>query len=1050
MAKNCDHTFLTQHAGTEQSERLKKALLPENFKLNDFSIAEWMEFAFKFANEVNYFATDNPDSPSGNWESFFIAEDEIKSFVESLEDSNGLTPHLTLFVSFLKLLEFTKNRFNKITQRHLDFYYGEILKIQKKAAVEDQVHLIFELAKNVTEALIVAETKAEAGKDAIGKRMQYATEEELVVNKTSIGSLKSIYHHRKKNNLNPDERNGLFAATVANSLDGKGEGFKDDPSWLPFGYPTFFKPELPLDTPDIGFAVAAPTLLLKEGRRLVKFKFTMKKNVGNTDLTKLLDCIEIYATGEKAWLGPYKASASIQSGYTSSVSGKNIQLSLEIDKTEESIVPYNEEVHLENFNTNEPMFKFVVKTQKPEHDEGYLFFTNVLKKPLRKINIDVLVEEATNLELSNDIGDLVADKPFYPFGTQPVKRSAFYVGHQEAFGKNWDEITVNASWLNTPDSFKDHYIAYRRDDGNFNLSPQLYYQTLYHDYDPIAKKYTPVGGTSEIKSVTNSSNNIYVTGDDYFTAKVTINNEETNSTVDSEFELFTKAGDIYETELVVPNNNYTTGENGPVKLSLNQSFLHSLFPKVYALALTNDEDTMLPNEPYTPMVETISLNYSASQELVYSGNGTTTENLEAIEMFHIHPFGNAKNSKTLVPEYCQGGSLYIGLEGAEALQNVSILFQLLEGTENPLAESFAVNERIEWAFLCDNEWKTLDSLNLLGNSTDNFLKTGIVSVKIPKEANNDNTLLPDGYTWLRAKSDKSFDAVCKIIDLHAQVATASFIDQENDLSHLENGLEAGTISKLTERLALVKKIEQPYHSFGGQPEESDNGYYKRVSERIRHRDRAINLWDYEHLILEEFKDVYKVKCLNHTKGDNFHAPGHVSLIVIPDIVNNNAFDIYQPRVSTAKRNEVQNYVNGLNTFFVEAEVINPDYEEIEITTDVKFRKGYDENYYTGQLEEDIKKYLSPWAFEETNDITFGITFHRSKIIDYLEQLPYVDFLDNVEVKHRISPLAPYKNKVNVLPSNPKAILVSAKKHHITPIESKCANPVSKTNTPCLS
>ncbi|HBC05082.1 MAG TPA: phage baseplate protein, partial [Aequorivita sp.] len=243
-----------------------------------------------------------------------------------------------------------------------------------------------------------------------------------------------------------------------------------------------------------------------------------------------------------------------------------------------------------------------------------------------------------------------------------------------------------------------------------------------------------------------------------------------------------------------------------------------------------------------------------------------------------------------------------------------------------LAEPFSSSEKISWSVLSNNSWMELTSDYLLGNTTDNFLKTGIVTITIPREATENNTLLPSGMVWLRAKSPKSFDAVCRFINVHAQVITATFVNNGNELSHLNNGLPAETISKLTERDSAIKSVLQPYNSFGGKPEESDESYYRRVSERIRHRDRAISLWDYEHLILEKFPEVYKVKCLNHTKDNDFHAPGNVAIVVIPDIKNNNAFDIFQPRLSTAKRNEIQNYINELNTFFVSAEIINPDYE----------------------------------------------------------------------------------------------------------------------------
>src|SRR5690606_4534048 len=130
----------------------------------------------------------------------------------------------------------------------------------KKAPVADSVHLIFELAKNFSESKVDEHTLLEAGKDGLGERIQFATDKEVVINKAKIAEIKSVYHHRKANNLNPNEFNGLFAAPIVNSADGNGESFKNDANWLPFGYPSHFKPSIPLETPTLGFAIAAPTL----------------------------------------------------------------------------------------------------------------------------------------------------------------------------------------------------------------------------------------------------------------------------------------------------------------------------------------------------------------------------------------------------------------------------------------------------------------------------------------------------------------------------------------------------------------------------------------------------------------------------------------------------------------------------------------------------------------------------------------------------------------------------------------------------------------------
>jgi diaminopimelate epimerase len=52
---------------------------------------------------------------------------------------------------------------------------------------------------------------------------------------------------------------------------------------------------------------------------------------------------------------------------------------------------------------------------------------------------------------------------------------------------------------------------------------------------------------------------------------------------------------------------------------------------------------------------------------------------------------------------------------------------------------------------------------------------------------------------------------------------------------------------------------------------------------LRHKNRAITIWDYEHIILQKFPEIHKVKCLNHSKTEikndkevnSFLSPGNV-------------------------------------------------------------------------------------------------------------------------------------------------------------------------------
>lgn len=1061
---NCGKEIALTREGTDQEQRYIEALSPGSVKLNNFSLKEWMQFAYRFAAHVNYFGISDDTSPAGNWEEFFKKDEEIEAFLESVGKGSEISPHLALFVAFVQMLELTKNRFNKLTWRHLDFYYKNILKIEKLPPTPDKVHVIFELAKSSVEVKTEDGTDLDGGKDANGQKRIYETEGEFVANKMKVAQLRNVY--------NDHDNSKIKAAENAASFDGLGGDFPDDDiKWWPFGH--YNAPDYP-ELPDahLGFALASEVLQMKEGERNVRLTIEFNNAPASFPVSMLTENIEIYCSGEKDWLGPFKVQAQVteEDGsaiYSSglNVATKKLTLAFQIPKDEKPVVAYNPEIHGENFEAGLPVCRVLIQT---ENEDGHTLYRRLVEKEIKTITVDIDVRRIESLELESDIGTLNAAKPFYPFGTQPVKRSNFYMGYSELFKKEWETFDIEIGWKNTPeklgsyDAFVDLYFAYRTDylfqasssgylDGIF-LSEALALQIM------AKKKEDPASQLKEaLKIVDNNPDNLIVTDNDYFKALIEIRNKEEWVTLPGKLTLFNEDGVGFSAGFSITNAGYETGKNGPARLSLDQSFLHELFPRIYALALASeDPNALIPNEPYTPLVETIRLNYTATA----SSDFTSTEEAfqeNALKVFHEHPFGQSEEHPFLknqlsflsaadkkiyaVPTYCKGGELYIGLENVLPQQQVSLLVQVLEGSENPEADSFVGKQKVEWSVLYSNEWKPLNSDYMVSNETDNFLKSGIVRFSIPKGANTDNTRLPSKLVWVKAKIHKNYDAVCKAIAIYAQAVLAGFTNNENELSHLEEGLEAETISKLVQRISTVKGVAQPFSSFGGVPLESDAKYYRRVSERLRHKNRTITLWDYEHIILQQFSGIHKVKCLNHTSETSFLAPGDVLVIVIPDIVNKNVFDIYQPRVSKALLNEVQDYINKLNSFHVNAVVRNPDYEEVTVNLKVKFYDGFDESFYKKQLNEDITRLLSPWAFERSAEIRFGVTLHRSTVINYIEKLGYVDYVADVKLQK-----GGETNTKSVSPESPKAILVSAKQHQISTDIKSCITKIETEET----
>jgi hypothetical protein len=67
---------------------------------------------------------------------------------------------------------------------------------------------------------------------------------------------------------------------------------------------------------------------------------------------------------------------------------------------------------------------------------------------------------------------------------------------------------------------------------------------------------------------------------------------------------------------------------------------------------------------------------------------------------------------------------------------------------------------------------------------------------------------------------------------------------------------------------------------------------------------------------------------------------------------------------------------------------------------VSFHSDFDPGFYSVILEEDIKRFLSPWAYEEGQDIAFGGKIHASEILAFIEGREYVDFVTDFELYHR--------------------------------------------------
>lgn len=893
-----------------------------------------------------------------------------KYLLETLEDFPTHTPHYALYLTFLKLFRVAQEHVNKFTDRHLSFYYKDILRLQLQTARPDQVHLLFELQKNIAQHLLKKDTVFKAGKNKAGQELFYALTDDIVVNKGKVKSIKSVLAE------NNTTYTTLYAAPISNSADGKGAALiTADKSWEPFGDPNSH------DTATIGFAVAHPVLFMKEGLRTVNLKFSFNSEPFPI-FQQLIDQFSIKITGAKGW-------HDVTADYAV-IFGDGLYINFSLPADAPPFAPYNEKIHQSHFDTGLPIVQFLVKNVKGENN----YISQFADSFVTGVDILVTVSGLKDVTLQNEVGPLDAAKPFQLFGPQPHMDSAFIIGSKEIFLKNhyapvsayvnieWDKVDKLAviSGNSSYTYFVNKVVttAYLEDGTWLETGTK---QTLFeHDSADDHTEYQ--GNTLHVRPY---------------------------QTITLDLPQFQNDADF------TPNQQYDiNSRNGFTKIIFRgpTDFGHGDYIKRFTKEALKGASANLPDEPYTPTVKALTLNYSVSAHVDLSLSTPESFSEQNGYFYHITPFGHAVQHRSILGATAtipmiqpnnNEGELYIGIEQFKAGQSLHLLFKVSEGSADP-----AYNRQpLQWSYLAaGNQWKTFDEY-AVSDQTNDLTKTGIIRFAVPATATDTNTLMGEQLFWIRGTAAVNTPAICNLIAIHAQAATAVLVDHHKSGLVYTDILPAGTIAKLLISDTAIKSIQQPYSSFGGRTKEPAAKFYNRVSERLRHKNRAITMWDYERLVLQQFPEIYKVKCINHTKinttgtGDNELCPGHVLVVPIPDLAGLNAINPLKPQTSIGTLEDIKKHLRRHTSPFVKLEVKNARFEEIQLDFKVKFLTD-DGAYYRDILIREIEQYLSPWAYGGTQEIEFGGKISKSKLLDFIEERSYVDYLTCFKMHHIVN------------------------------------------------
>ncbi len=641
---------------------------------------------------------------------------------------------------------------------------------------------------------------------------------------------------------------------------------------------------------------------------------------------------------------------------------------------------------------------------------------------LQKVHLSVKVEGMQELTLQNDQNVIEANKPFEPFGSEPDVGNSFYVTHEEISRKKLDSLELSLEWMKAPDSISAHYQNYWRieeEDADFDpgLSDDSWTASGFF-YDRNAKiPVTPDSKEEKLKLFASDG-------------KISIQN------IPSLMKQFAPGYSYKQDPTAVVGEEEVLSWDRYFRLELDPlDFQHSVYPTLFSKqALSKEEPIkgLVIPPPYDPKLKSVKLSYKASADMVMGSEKKTAANT----FYHLHPFGFSQPAADegairLLPSYQDQGTLYLGVAALKPSTELSILFQMAEGSANPDVES----PKLQWSYLRTNEWVPLALADILFDTTNGLVNTGIVRIKVPADVTTGGNLLPDDMHWLKLSAAENISGVSDIITVSAQAISATLSSEAIAPSHFKRPLPSETISETLDPLPEIATITQPYTSEKGKPKEEDQALYRRVSERIRHKNRALSSWDYEHMLLEKFPQVYKAKCIPAT--DEL---GKVEVIVIPDIRGKLPFNPFQPKVAADTLFQIQHHLDAFTPAYADVVVRNPAFLQVLTRCVVKFQAGLDEGFHQEKLINEVKRFLSPWAYDIDSDIPIGGTLHASTLINFIAERPYIDYVANLKLfQSEDGEMFEDVRKFNegqavVIPSAPDVVMVSAQTHFIDVVD----------------
>lgn len=798
-------------------------------------------------------------------------------YLEQIENGGDVDGALSLLIAYVRNYCSLADTFNQRLPELHTLYQTEILHVKPGEVVPDKAYIVVRPTEICT---LKAGQGFLAGQNAGGEDLIYRTDKAETVSPLQCTEADAVYL------LKNGDTTGIRRQTIIPDNIVNAAPLFDTHQGEPLSF---------------GWQIESPMFILNEGKREVTVTFHAESIPGSIPLStdKVSGGFSFYMSHADGW-----QELSGQSSLTSD--GLCFRFTIEQD----GILPSgcNEEIH--GKTTGYPVLR--IQT----HENSFFPLNAVSQLEISGAEIQVHVTGIRNFTFYNELGEVDTTLPFQPFGIQAECGAWFLFGNEEMGMKPLTEVMMKGFWQKMPETvqaFNERYKDYKDINASqFKVSTQWQQGGKWMECSGEPQQLLAFDDTEKT-----------------WRAHILFDFEEQRSqsrSLMSHYEYSRDKDGFFRVRLQSPPDGF--GEEA-YRRKYTETMIHNSRCK-------EKQQKEIPQEPVTPVLSDVELEYSAAQRLT---------DIPKAELFMTSDFQETRFKSRMDKE--KDKSLYFAFVNARGLQSLRMYLDMAIPPCNIPYDMPKTNGTVSlvWEYRKENSWMELPSKAITVEETCGFTQSGFIEIRLPEKISDKHTDR-DGKTWLRAavKGDAGSCLGIRGVWTNCIPLTA----QNGDgLS-----LAAGTIKDMQEPDGRIALVSQPLPGFGGKQAEGNNHLSSHLRARFGNRHRAVNRKDYEQLVLEHFPEVDKAVCIPCTdKGTR-----QVRLVVF----SAGADSVYYLSPSWKLR-EIERALRQFAPPFVRLEVLNPVYEELKVVCKAVLREEVaDEGKVVRNLITLAWNYLAPW------------------------------------------------------------------------------------------